>query len=106
MAPGPLVQREQRAPNPNNGPRFQRRQWRSIDVPAIARAVAVARMGPIPDQVPGWRAGLEPLPKLAVLLARTGHHGDEAAAGAVNVVEIGMRAQFGIGDIQEVSPPG
>ena len=88
QAPGVLAQRQQRAPDPDDGPGLHRRQRRAVDVPAVARPVAVARVGPVPHQRPIGRVGLNPFAELRVLLTAARHHGDEAAAGAVDVVHV------------------
>lgn len=50
--------------------------------------------------------GLDPVAKLGVLPARARQHGDEATAGAVDVVHIVVAAQLGVGDVEEVGASG
>lgn len=50
--------------------------------------------------------GLNPLSKLRILQPVARHHGDKAAAGAINVIHVLARAQLGIGHVQEVRAPG
>ncbi len=101
-----LAQREQRAPDPHDGPSLHRGQRRPVDVPAVARPVAVARVGPIPDQGPLGRARLDRFAKLCILQPAARHHRDEATAGAVDVVHVLARTQLAVGDVQEVAPAG
>lgn len=77
-----------------------------MDVPAVARAVAMTQVGTVPDELPGRRMALDPFAKLLVLLSRAGHHGDETPARAVDIVQVVVGAQLRIGDIQEVRAPG
>ena len=50
--------------------------------------------------------GLDPGTELLVLEPIAGQHGDEAPAGAIDVIHWLARAQFAIGAIKEVGPPG
>ena len=106
QASGVLAQRQQRAPDPDDGPGLHGRQRRPVDVPAVSRPVAVARIGPIPDQGPLGRTSLDRLAKLCILQATARHHGDEASAGAVDVVHVLARAQLAVGHVQEVAAAG
>jgi hypothetical protein len=49
--------------------------------------------------------GLDPLAKLFVLRATAWQYGDEAPAGAIDMVHVLARAQLGVGDVEEVCPP-
>ena len=77
-----------------------------MDVPAVARPVAVARVGPIPDQRPLGRTGLDRLAELRVLQPVAWHHGDESTACAIDVLHVLARAQLAVGHIQEVAAAG
>ena len=46
--------------------------------------------------------GLDPPAKLLVLRAAAGKDGDEAPAGAIDMVHVLARAQLGIRDVMEV----
>jgi hypothetical protein len=56
--------------------------------------LAVGRVAPIPDQRPIGRVGLNPFVELRVLQMGTRHHGNEAAAGAIDVVHVFARTEF------------
>src|ERR1017187_3220523 len=64
---GLLTQREQRAPDPGDGEAFGRADGITVDGPDIARPVAAARRGAIPDKFPGGGVGLQPIAKVLVL---------------------------------------
>src|SRR5262249_60282708 len=89
----------------DDGPAFRRRQCCRIDEPAIARSIGIAQMRAIPNAGPLWGVGLDPLAKLFVLRATAWQYGDEAPAGAIDIVHVLARAQLGVGDVEEVCPP-
>lgn len=74
----------------------------AIDGPTVTRSVVMTRVRPIPNRFPLGDLCLHPFAKVTVFLPRTGHHGDEAATGSVDVVQIFEAAQLGIRDIKEV----
>ena len=94
LSPSPLVEGEQRAPHPGDGPDLHGGNLRLEDVPAVPRSVTVAAVGTVPHQLPVRRMGLDPLAELSVLLARARHHGDEASAGAVDILHVFERTKF------------
>jgi hypothetical protein len=47
---------------------------------------------------------LDPFAKIFVLQAGARQHGDEATAGAIDVIHVLARTQLGIGDVGEVGP--
>src|SRR5262245_34053728 len=61
-------------------------------------------MRAIPNAGPLWGVGLDPLAKLFVLRATAWQYGDEAPAGAIDIVHVLARAQLGVGDVEEVCP--
>jgi hypothetical protein len=61
-------------------------------------------MRAIPHRGPVGRVGLDPLAELFVLRAVARQHGDEATAGAIDVIHVLARTQLGIGDVEEVGP--
>ena len=104
--PGVLAQREQGAPDPDDGPGLHGWQWRPVDVPAVARPVAVARVGPLPHLGPLGGVGLDPLAELGIFEPAAGHDRDEATARAVDVVHVLARAQLRVGHVEEVAASG
>ncbi len=64
--------------------------------------MAGPRVGPIPDEFPGRRVVLDPLAKPGILVATARHHGDEAAAGAVDVLQVVVATQLGVADVEKV----
>ena len=101
-----LSQREQRAPDPDDHTHLRRQQRRAVDVPAIARAIAAARVVAVPYNHPLGRVGLNPFAELCVLPPVARHHGDEASARALDVIHVLARAQFAVGNVEEVGAPG
>src|SRR6516162_216365 len=62
----------------------------------------MAGMGTVPNAGPVRRMGLDPFAKLFVFGTRARQHGNEAAAGTIDMVHVLARTQFGIGDVEEV----
>ena len=106
LPPGLLLEGEQRAPDPGDRPDLGRRQGMAVDEPAIPGSAPVAGVGSVPDLVPGDGLGLDRAPELPVLEPGPRHHRDEAAAVAVDMVEVVVAAELGVGDVQEVRSPG
>src|ERR1700730_1151781 len=106
MSSGLLVQGEQGAPDPDERPAFGGAEGLAVDGPDIARSIPMAGMGAIPDDFPGRSVGLDRLAKMRILVPRAGHHGHEASAGAIDVGEIVVAAELGVGDVQEVRASG
>ena len=94
MSSGALVQGEQRAPHPDDGPTFDRAERITVNKPAVARTVLVTRVRAVPNQFPRRGMGLDPLSELSVFPARSRHHRDKASAGSVDVVGIVVATQF------------
>src|SRR5262245_66095109 len=61
-------------------------------------------MRAVPHHGPLGRIGLDPPAKLSVLRASARQYGDEAPAGAIDMVHVLARAQLGIRDVEEVRP--
>ena len=80
-----LVQRQQAAPDPDDGVQLGRGEFGLEDVPQVARAVGLTRIGPIPHQLPGRCLGLQPLAELPILLARARQDCHEAPTGAIDM---------------------
>ena len=59
-------------------------------------------MATVPNAGPIRRMCLDPCAELFVFRTRARKHGDEAAAGAIDVIHVLARTQLGIGDVEEV----
>src|SRR5262249_22870913 len=60
------------------------------------------RMRAVPHHGPLGRIGLDPPAKLFVLRATVWQYGDEAPAGAIDMVHVLARAQLGVPNVEEV----
>src|SRR5262245_50908677 len=80
--------RSRNCPNASTAAAMLRRRRAAIDRPTVAKPVTVAGIGSVPDQLPGWYVGLDPLAKFLVFQPRSRQHGDKAAADAVDVIHV------------------
>ena len=74
---------------------------RGRDLPDLV-GVAVALAGPARRLGELRGGGAHPVPELGVLAPRAWQHGDEPAAGLVDVAHLLARAQLAVGDVEEV----
>lgn len=78
----------------------------AVGVPAVPRPAPIARVGPVPDFLPRDRLGLDRATKLPVLEARPGQDGHKASAGAMDMIEVIVTAELGVGEVEEIGSPG
>ena len=78
---------------------------RGRDLPDLV-GVAVALAGPARRLGELRGGGAHPVAQLGVLAPRAWQHGDEPAAGLVDVAHLLARAQLAVGDVEEVGAAG